>query len=144
MRVRSIGAACALLALAGTHARADAKQPAVADAMTTVSGTLRTKVVFGPPGFGETPKTDSTARIYFIELPAALTAAQLHLPAGGADLRDTYAQVQLWCGPEPESCERFLRRHVSRRIVARGTTAFAVAPMEVLPVNMTVRDLRPE
>ena len=52
-------------------------------------------MIVGPPGFGETPKTDSQIRVYYVELQTPLTPAQLHLSAtGGAESRQSYFEIQ--------------------------------------------------
>jgi hypothetical protein len=111
----------------------------VSSPVTNVFGRLRSKIVFGPTGFGETPKTDSKVGVFYMQLRTPLTPEQLHLsPGGGADRRKSYSEVQLWCGNGFDSCEKFLRSHINRAISASGVTAYALEPSDVFPVTITV------
>ena len=106
---------------------------------TTVIGILRSKVVYGPPGFGETPKTDSKVLVFYVQLRTPLTPDQLHLsPTGGAEPRKSYSELQLWCGDGFVNCEEFLRANTNQAILASGVAAYALEANDVFPVTMIV------
>jgi len=128
-----------LICLSAWPAHGQSKQGNVSGPITSIVGRLRSKVVFGPPGFGETPKTDSKVRVFYVQLQIPLTPNQLHLsPTGGAEPRNSYSEVQLWCGDQFDSCERFLHIHTNRVILASGVTAYALEANDVFSVTMTV------
>jgi len=128
-----------LVCLPALAAYGQAKHESASGPVTTVIGSLRSKVVFGPPGFGETPKTDSKVRVFYVQLQTPLTPAQLHLsPTGGAEPKSSYSEVQLWCGDRFDSCEKFLRTHINRAILASGVSAYALEANDVFPVTMTI------
>lgn len=123
----------------GLSHQAQTKEYINSSAITTVTGKLRTKLMFGPPGFGETPRSDSRVRIYFIELQPNLTPKQLRLaPGGGEEPRKSYGKIQLWCGEKFAKCEIFLRAHLNKVILASGIAAYALEANDFLPVTMTV------
>ena len=100
---------------------------------------MRQKQVYGPPGFGETPRLDSKFTVYYLELKRAMSPKQLKLPpsAKNADAK-TYSQVQLYCGDNFVGCDEFMRRHSNNIVLASGIAAYAIEPSDVYPVTMTV------
>jgi hypothetical protein len=125
---------------AGADVHAQVGSPSVSGQPVTVSGRLRSKVVFGPPGFGETPRVDSKVKIYYVELRPALTPKQLALPSSNGDqkVQKTYAYLQLWCGNDFASCETFLQRNKNRSVLVSGITSYALEANDRYPVTMTV------
>jgi len=119
--------------------------PAQADAQTGINnvvvleGRLLHKQVYGPPGFGETPRLDSKITVYYVTLKEPMTPQQLKLVSSvrhpGAK---SYAQVQLYCGNDFAGCEQFLKRHSRHVVLVSGTTSYALEPNDVYPVTMTV------
>jgi hypothetical protein len=114
----------------------------VEDKVVTIEGCLMHKQVYGPPGFGETPHVDSKFTVYYVALKKPMTPQQLNLVSGPRYRGDpgvkNYAQVQLYCGNDVAECDRFMEKHSNRIILVRGTTAYALEPNDVFPVNMTV------
>jgi hypothetical protein len=131
--------ASAVLILSIAELRAQVGSPPVTPKSVTIVGQLKSRIAFGRPGFGETPRTDQKVQIYYVELAPRLSPEQLHLrPGGGAKVPNSYSKVQLWCGDSFETCESFLRSHVGKTIIVSGITAYALEAYDFYPVTMTV------
>lgn len=129
----------ALVALLVVGGRGSKQDPQLGATPVAISGRLESREIPGPPGFGETPKIDSRATIYYPVLPKPLSAAQLHLPVEGLNQSDkTYARIQLWCGDHFSKCKDFLRSHIGQNILVSGVTAYALEANDVFSVTMTV------
>jgi hypothetical protein len=110
--------------------------------LVVLHGTLRTKIAFGPPNFGENPKSDSRFRVYYVRLAKPLNRIQLDLPPDNQwPANEKYSVVQLRCNDSFKTCERFLKRHIGQAIFAAGSTAWQQYPADVYSVIMTVEAL---
>ena len=107
-----------LMANLGVAAQLDT--PHAANSVVVIEGRLRHKQVYGPPGWGETPRLDSKFTVYYLELRQAMSPQQLKLPPSKhAD--NSYSQVQLYC--EFEGCDEFMRKHSNHIVLASGSAA---------------------
>ena len=128
-----------MLILSIAELRAQVGSPPVTPKPVTIVGQLKSRIEFGPPGFGETRRTDSKVQIYYVELARTLSPEQLHLPPGGGEkVQNSYSNVQLWCGDSFEACENFLPSHVGQTILVSGITAYALEANDFYPVTITV------
>jgi hypothetical protein len=112
------------------------------DSQTTVviTGILRSRTEYGPPGFGETPKVDSKVRIYILKLHKPCTAKQLFLPEGARRGIENISEIQLRCDSQifPQ-CEPILKKSIGKRITVSGETSGQTYPTDYLPVILQVR-----
>jgi len=100
-----------------------------------LKGVVRSKTIWGPPGFGETPKLDSKITIYILKLHERRTAKQLQLPDNEKNLGRTFSEVQLRCDSATFlNCEAGLTESVGRKITVGGQTTNATEPTDFLPV----------
>jgi hypothetical protein len=105
-----------------------------------LTGVLKSRTEWGPPGFGETPKVDSKTVIFVLRLRKPQPPKQLSLPEGKKKLEETISEIQLWCDSAAFSgCESLLKKSVGHRITVAGQAAWAVEPTDYLPVTFHVR-----
>ena len=146
---RVIGFLCALvmpLAVA-QRSKSDDRQQIVrySPVTTLLTGVVKKEYRFGPPGFGETPKTDPRISIVVLKLDTPITAVpdtkkKEEINTGRiSDIRS----VQLWFkGDEAvPPLEVFARKHIGRRVRVEGVVDEAVAPMEFTTLIVTVSKL---
>lgn len=106
--------------------------------MVILTGTLRSKTEWGPPGYGETPKVDGKVAIFVLKLSKPETALQLSIPPGEKEER-CFSEVQLWCDSAAfPRCDALLKKSVGRRITVSGQAARATEPTDYLPVVIHV------
>jgi hypothetical protein len=126
-----------LMVQLAAQAQADAQKGL--NNVVVLEGRLMRKLVYGPPGFGETPRVDSKITVYYVALKVPMTPQQLKL---SSSLKHpgtrNYEQVQLYCGNTFTTCNEFLRSHMNHSVLVRGTIAYALEPNDVYPVTMTV------
>lgn len=109
-------------------------------------GRLASSWRYGPPGFGETPKTDPKVRFVFLRLDDPINVGPN--PTVSKDDPDIEAHsnikvIRLWCMDNP-GCEVVLK-HISRcPFSVSGKLHAEVAPLDFLPVTMDVREIRVE
>jgi len=104
-----------------------------------LTGVLKTKTEFGPPGFGETPKRDSKVRIFVLKLQEPRTVKELALPDGPKP-GEVFSEVQLRCDSSAfPQCETLLKKSVGQRITVSGKTDGQTYPTDYLPVILHVR-----
>lgn len=115
--------------------------------LTGLTGILRKEHRFGPPGFGENPKTDPRVSIVVLKLDRPITA----VPDPKANTKDeldtsrisNIKAVQLWFSGDAVTppLEVFARRHIGQRVRVEGVIDEAVAPMEFTTLILTVSKL---
>jgi hypothetical protein len=94
------------------------------NSVVVIEGRLRHKQVYGPPGFGETPRLGAKITVYYLELKQAMSPELFQLPPSAKNVRaKTYSQVQLYCGNDFAGCDEFLREHSKHTILASGVAA---------------------
>jgi hypothetical protein len=145
MRTRFVCAVLLLLHCVGLAAQ-DVVADRVAAPMVALEGTIKSRRVWGPPGFGETPKRDSRTTIYVLKLKKPRTAAELPL-----DMRSNreparkYSEVQLFCDPVKFArCEAAVRSSVGREVTVSGRVDFAVEPTDYVSITMEVLAIQRE
>lgn len=105
--------------------------------MVALSGVLKSKVEWGPPGFGETPKIDSKVRIFVLKLREPRSAKQLSLSRDKKG--EEFREIQLWCDSNAfPKCKSRLRESVGHRITVVGQAARGAEPTDYLPVTLRV------
>jgi hypothetical protein len=108
--------------------------------MVVLTGVLRSKSEWGPPGFGETPTLDSKVVIFALKLLEPRTATQLSLKEGRKKGQETFSEIQLWCDATAfPRCESLLKKSVGHRVTVSGEASRAVEPTDYLPVTLHVR-----
>jgi hypothetical protein len=123
-----------LSATFGVRAAANEQAPK----MVVLTGILRFKTEWGPPGFGATPKIDGKVAVFVLNLLKPKTPAQLSLPPGEKKERH-FSVVQLWCDSAAfPRCEGLLRKSVGQRITVSGQATRATEPTDYLPVVVHV------
>jgi hypothetical protein len=106
--------------------------------MVVLTGALRSRTEWGPPGFGETPKVDGKVSIFVLKLLKPQTPAQLSLPPVKKEERH-FSEVQLWCDSAAfPRCDELLKKAVGHRITVSGEATRATEPTDYLPVVIHV------
>jgi hypothetical protein len=128
------------LGLAALFVRAQVSETSTASSrVIIVKGTIKSKKVWGPPNFGETPKQDARYVIYVLKLKEGKTATELSLNEESENSHRRYTELQLRCdiGLFPK-CERLISHSVGREVTIGGRAEYRVAPTDYLPVTMDV------
>jgi hypothetical protein len=109
-------------------------------AQTTICGTLHRGTFWGPPGFGENPKTDSTFTVWLLSLrePIIVNFGQ---DTGEDSERKEVSEIQLIV-PTTRALHKNLEQLNRALIVASGRLWTGTAPGEVTPVILQVLDPR--
>lgn len=94
-----------------------------------ICGVLTTERHFGPPNFGENPKTDSTFTAWVLRMPSAVTV----LVPGDAKYDASTRRVQLYF-----QTQRHSKARVGQTICVTGMSAAATTPGDIAPVNIAV------
>jgi len=113
---------------------------------TKLHGRLASSWRYGPPGFGETPKTDPKVRFVFLKLDAPVNVVPDQ--AVSKDDPDIEPQrgvetVRLWC-MESLRCEAVEKKLPRCPVWVSGKLHAEIAPLDFLPVTMDVSDVRVE
>jgi hypothetical protein len=108
--------------------------------IVALEGTIRSRRVWGPPGFGETPKQDSRTTIYVLKLKKPKRAAELSLRAPSSrEPAKKYSEIQLFCDSVKfPRCEAAVRSSVGHEVTVSGKVDFAVEPTDYVPITMEV------
>lgn len=111
-----------------------------APCVVEMAGLLVEEERFGPPNFGETPKSDEQLKILVLVLDRRQTIRSKSGDDAGADELRGINRIQLvgFASAAP------IRSLVSRRVIARGELQRAVAPMHFFPVVLKVTSVRLE
>jgi len=111
---------------------------------TTLTGHLHSSWQYGPPGFGETPKTDPKVSFVYITLDQPIEVS----PNAGvgsddpdADTEKNVRKVRLWCFERP-SCKLLLHTPTTCSVTLVGQLHHAVAPLDFYDVTMDVEDVQ--
>lgn len=104
-----------------------------------LEGVVKSRKEYGPPGYGETPRTDPKVTIFVLRLTKATGYRQLGLPPDKERGGRLVSEVQLIC--HADACELQLRNSVGRRVTVRGEADQAAEPGAYLPVVFWVREL---
>ncbi|WP_158786507.1 hypothetical protein [Granulicella sp. L46] len=112
----------------------------------TMHGRLVSSWRFGPPGFGETPKTDPKVRFVFLQLndPVNVGPAQA-VPKDDSDIEahNNVKVIRLWCMDNVE-CEAVVKHLPVCPVSVSGKLHAEVAPLDFLPVTMDVDEVKVE
>ncbi len=116
---------------------ADERAPA---SMVALEGTIKSRRVWGPPGFGETPRQDSRTTIFLLKLKKPKTAAELSLSTGSNEgPARKYSEVQLFCDSVKfPRCTAVVHSSVGHEVTVSGRVDFAVEPTDYVPITMEV------
>lgn len=116
---------------------------------TEVNGTVRlvgslgSRTVWGPPGFGETPDQDQRAEIFVLQLDMPKNEEDLGL-VPTPEVETEYSEVQLVCrSKEVAKCEERLRETAGKHVSLRGRAEYAVYPSDYLPIVVDVLSIEP-
>jgi hypothetical protein len=111
---------------------------------TTLTGHLHSSWQYGPPGFGETPKTDPKVSFVYIALGQPVEVS----PNAGvanddpdADIEKNVRKVRLWCFEHP-SCKILLHTPSTCSVTIEGQLHHGVAPLDFYDVTMDVEDIQ--
>jgi len=116
-----------------------------------LEGVLIERHVYGPPGYGETPKHDSRAIIFILRVPAAITVKATpesarvegvpYSPYSVSHVREVQVFPEFanfWDG------YRKAKKLIGHRVSAVGHLSDPVAPMEMLKVSFNIASLDPK
>lgn len=108
--------------------------------VVVLEGTIKSRRVWGPPGFGETPKQDTRTTIYVLKLKKPKKAAELSLGAPSNEKPPKeYSEVQLFCDSiKFPRCAAAVHSSVGREVTVSGRVDFAVEPTDYVPITMEV------
>jgi len=99
-----------------------------------LAGVLSKQVVWGPPNFGENPKTDQQVPVWILSLEYPVPVQiNTEFTASRKVIRIKKLQLHVEGGPLDE-----ISSHLGRRTVVTGSLWTAVGPAEVTPVTMNV------
>jgi hypothetical protein len=106
-----------------------------------LEGTVRSEIVSGAPGYGESSKTDSRVRLFYLQLRRPATQSQLHLPKSEAGVQNRmFGVIELYCGSK--RCESSLVSHLNKRMIVSGVANWPEAGNDIFfDVNMDVSSL---
>jgi|WetSurMetagenome_2_1015567.scaffolds.fasta_scaffold116030_2 hypothetical protein len=117
-----------------------AASPSSDEPVVVLTGVVKSKTEWGPPGFGETAKVDGKFVIFTLKLVAARTGKQLSLPEDAKDRDKKFAELQLRCDSSAfPACEGALKRSLGHRVTVGGQVERAAAPTDYLPIILRVR-----
>ncbi|MEA1677549.1 DUF4431 domain-containing protein [Nitrospirillum sp. BR 11163] len=117
--------------------------------ITTLTGTLWMRKYYGPPNYGEDPKTDSLDNFYFLELnrPICVSSEGHNSDDDSNDESEfnvTELQLDLY---DPTRMkypkERDLLKMIGRRFTITGTLWHAAYAHDHTPVYMNVKSIMP-
>ncbi|HEX4693133.1 hypothetical protein [Sphingomonas sp.] len=111
--------------------------PIIKKNIIAIEGNLRSRITFGPPGFGESPRTDTKITIFYIELARPISRKALNLPPTSV-AKISYKAVQVWCGSGFDRCWNFLKLNVNKKVIVSGVVQYAAEANDVYPVNLTI------
>jgi hypothetical protein len=102
--------------------------------VVNLAGVLMEKLVYGPPGYGETPQKDRKINIVFFEL-----TNPINLKADPADLRDMddrtgVTEIQI----DTSDSKAPLKKFLNKKVTLRGVLYEATSGTEFSSVLMTV------
>jgi hypothetical protein len=114
--------------------------------IVALEGTIKSRRVWGPPGFGETPKQDSRTTIYVLKLKKPRTAAGLSLRTPSSqEPGKKYFEVQLFCDSVKFSrCAAAVRSSIGHEVTASGRVDYAAEPADYVPITMEVLAIQRE
>jgi hypothetical protein len=105
-----------------------------------LTGVVKLKTEWGPPGFGQTPKIDSKVVIYILRLAESRTAKQLSLEPVSKGEEERVSEIQLWCESTVfPKCESRLKGSIGHRITVAGQVGRPIEALDYLPVILHVR-----
>lgn len=97
-----------------------------------VCGVLTTEHHYGPPNFGENPKTDSTFTAWVLR---TLSPVAVIVP-GDTKYDTATSRIQLYFQPK-----RVEHTQIGQAICVTGTSAEATTPGDIAPINITVETI---
>jgi hypothetical protein len=149
MRTMLTGLAIVTIALANT-ARADtSKCLKYTPEVTTLTGTLLTRKFYGPPNYGEDPKTDELDTFYFLKLTQPIcTSAEGHenddSPNAESEINVSKIQLYLYEATKTKyPKDRDLLKAVGQKFTMTGTLGHAAYAHDHTPVIMDVKSMVP-
>jgi hypothetical protein len=111
-----------------------------ADRPVTLTGTIREMHAYGPPGWGETKKTDAKFSYLVIELqkPINIPCTPERPEWRSIDCKST-RQLQLFVSSDsPSELELTAKKLRGKRAAVTGTLQWHVAPGEMTPIYINV------
>lgn len=127
---------CVQLLVAGC-ATAQQNNAIVFESKASACGLLTSEKHFGPPGFGENPKTDSTftAWVLLSDIPIALVNTK-HPEKSSKTNR-----IQLYFNDSKVGTD-VRNTMAGKKVCASGHSEEAIAPGDIAPVNLSVESVR--
>ena len=144
MRPHTLVAVFIIPLLCGFTAQTPPPAPASTH-IVSLAGTISSRKVWGPPGFGETPRQDKRFVVYTLKLKDAKTAEQLSLdePPGQDSVNKKYSELQLRCYTSSfPQCEGLVSHSIGREVTVSGRVEFAVYPTDYLPITIEVLSIQ--
>ena len=107
-----------------------------------LAGRLAEREVFGPPGYGENPRTDTKVKIVVLRLPCKVDV----LPLANSQVSETadldpvhdVSEIQLFFSKELEAS---LRSYFGKTVMVNGALSEGLAGGEFTKVVMTVKKI---
>jgi hypothetical protein len=66
------------------------------DSVSVITGTVTTEIYFGPPGFGEHPKTDSKEEVYILTIEKPITVISKETDENATNItKENVSRIQL-------------------------------------------------
>jgi hypothetical protein len=101
----------------------------------TLEGVVRLKEMYGPPGWGETPKQDSRWTMAILKLTPESRKVVVGAMASCLDEGATTREVQIWLEKSNEPWSKYK----NKKVHLEGTLSSASgAPAEILPMQLSV------
>jgi len=111
---------------------------------TTLTGHLHSSWQYGPPGFGETPKTDPKVSFVYIALDQPIEVspnADVVKDDPDADVEKNVRKIRLWCFERP-NCKVLFHTPSTCPVTLVGQLHHGVAPLDFYDVTMDVEDIQ--
>ncbi len=131
-----VATVCLIIMLVGSMAHSCRKKTIDVGDKAVLIGTVTTKLVWGPPNFGEDPLRDSKGQIFVLLLKHKITirgsGSALYKGARGQAI---IKEIQLW------GDDSLLTRFKGKKVEITGIVQEATAPMERLPFVLDVETI---
>lgn len=110
-------------------------------AQTTICGVLRDETRWGPPGFGEHPKTDSKFTVWIVSLRKPVVV-DFGKDIGQSAQRTKLGEIELSIDPSNQVLNLYLEQLDHNIVVAFGRLWTGTSQGDVTPVVLELLDLR--
>ncbi|QHS50333.1 hypothetical protein [Edaphobacter sp. 12200R-103] len=110
---------------------------------THLAGHIRMTWQYGPPGFGETPRTDPKVKFAYLLLAKPIVVVPAANSTGNNPDSETVKNVRkirLWCFEKPECKELF---HIASDCVVtvEGQLHHGIAPLDFYDITMDIEKM---